>query len=568
MNQGGSTPPLNPGGQFYGSISYGDSGGPNRRRPEGPPRPPLRIVTPIRIAILLFLALGAYIFAWRNGWFILDRDIRTTALVEVAPLQIDDTTSPLIGNVGVDADGYTTQYVDRAILRAMLARKRYGDLTAAFEKFQDAFEADVKKEYWIFDASEAFSSAEPGIKDQLDAWVMATPDSFAPYLARAAHWEAVGHARRGGKFVSQTSRGDLNAMSDAFVPARADLAKAISLRPKLVAARRLQMRVAEQNGARNEIDQLIADSLAIAPDSYQIRVTYLFYSVPKWGGTMELMNDFARSSRSSKNPKMRLLQGYPDWARAHIENRAKDRAAAMAAINRACAIGDNPDFLEERASLKDEAGDIPGAILDLDRAIALHPGKSDFLAERATLALRANDFEAAGHFMLEALRIDPTEERARTNYPNVVQGLVYQTSELHKSGNDKDALRVIDLGADLAPSNTDVQKWRMWILSGSEKGTAAGAAAAATAKNSGTVPDDIDEVRKMDYALAAQDKFADIVPLWDAYIAKHPNDGRAYLERGGTHIHLGERDLAGQDALKACDLGINEGCLRAHQLGL
>ena len=72
----------------------------------------------------------------------------------------------------------------------------------------------------------------------------------------------------------------------------------------------------------------------------------------------------------------------------------------------------------------------------------------------------------------------------------------------------------------------------------------------------------------MDYALARENKFAEILPLWDAYIAKHPNDGRAYLERGGTQINLGQRDLAGQDALKACDLGINEGCLRAHQLGL
>ena len=162
-----------PGGQVSGSVT------------------PRKIVTPIRVAILLLGLTAVLIVEGRRGAFISGRELRQTALVEVAPLAIDDTTSPLSGNEGTDENGYPTQYVDPEILRAMLARGRYADLTKYFEQFQDAFEKDARHEYWIHDAAAAFNSAEPAIKDQLDAWALASPDSFAPFLARGSHWASV-----------------------------------------------------------------------------------------------------------------------------------------------------------------------------------------------------------------------------------------------------------------------------------------------------------------------------------------------------------------------------------------
>lgn len=54
--------------------------------------------------------------------------------------------------------------------------------------------------------------------------------------------------------------------------------------------------------------------------------------------------------------------------------------------------------------------------------------------------------------------------------------------------------------------------------------------------------------------------------MWTAYLARHPNEGRAYLERGGANFHLGKRAEARADAAKACELGVSEGCEREKQI--
>lgn len=112
------------------------------------------------------------------------------------------------------------------------------------------------------------------------------------------------------------------------------------------------------------------------------------------------------------------------------------------------------------------------------------------------------------------------------------QGLIYQGWELHKAGKRDDALRVLDLAAELAAMQAKVAE----------------------------TPDDFRAVQRLDYDLARQNRFEEIVTLWTGFIARHPDHGRAYLERGGAYHHLGRATEARADAKKACDLGITEAC--------
>ncbi|HEX7509520.1 MAG TPA: hypothetical protein VF550_22305, partial [Polyangia bacterium] len=59
--------------------------------------------------------------------------------------------------------------------------------------------------YWAIDSGAAFDSAEPALRAQLDSWVAATPESFAPYVARGYYGLAVAWAG-GGKCVGQGHR--------------------------------------------------------------------------------------------------------------------------------------------------------------------------------------------------------------------------------------------------------------------------------------------------------------------------------------------------------------------------
>ena len=79
-------------------------------------------------------------------------------------------------------------------------------------------------------------------------------------------------------------------------------------------------------------------------------------------------------------------------------------------------------------------------------------------------------------------------------------------------------------------------------------------------------PDDFRAVQQRNSALARERRFAEILPRWDAFLARNPEHGLAYLERSGTHYHLRDLEAALSDLKKACEFGVNEGCSRARQL--
>ena len=58
-----------------------------------------------------------------------------------------------------------------------------------------------------------------------------------------------------------------------------------------------------------------------------------------------------------------------------------------------------------------------------------------------------------------------------------------------------------------------------------------------------------------------------IIERWTQYIQAGPEDGRAYMERGGAHHHKGDRQAALQDLARACELGTSEACGWVERLG-
>ena len=122
-----------------------------------------------------------------------------------------------------------------------------------------------------------------------------------------------------------------------------------------------------------------------------------------------------------------------------------------------------------------------------------------------------------------------------------------------------DALRVLDLAAELAPSDREVLGRRAQVLLGMDAPDISALEAAVAAN-----PDDLRLHQQLDYALSVRRDFPRIAQMWTKFITRHPEEGRAYMERSGTYHHLGRDAESRADAAKACDLGISEGCLRAR----
>lgn len=496
------------------------------------------------------------------------REQRQQAVAEIAPAPTAGSAAapatlpaafPLVGPDEVDGDGYPLAFVDRAALRSLLLQRRYAELTEVVERLQAGFEADPRKEYWPADAGDALGTREASLEPLLDEWVRASPESFAPLLARGTHWIGRAFARRGGKWTSETPREDLAAMDDALARALADLESAIQRRPRLVAAMRQELMACRAAGGRREGAEVLRRALEACPSCFQIRVTYLYSLTPRWGGSYEAMQRFIKRSPARDNPRMRLLPGYLELDRADRLSADGRHAEALAASDRSLRLGEHWEFLAERGRLRLAARRTEDALADLDRASELRPGHPNVIFERASALTMAQRWEEAGRELRAGLQVDPAHRLGRHLHGTVVKGLVWAAWQRHEASDRDGALRILDLAAELAPLDREVQGRRAFIVSRGEPAPAGG--------EDPPVADDFRSVQRADYALARQGRYDRVLPLWDDFLSRHPDEGRAWLERGGALFHMGRRTEAAADAQKACELGVSEGCVRARQLG-
>jgi tetratricopeptide (TPR) repeat protein len=163
--------------------------------------------------------------------------------------------------------------------------------------------------------------------------------------------------------------------------------------------------------------------------------------------------------------------------------------------------------------------------------------------------------------------------------------LEYQYSALANLRRVDAASAALDVLAEVDPTNTNLGKWRDWVMraqASSGAGSAwesykrgrellkAGDDAGALAAFRQAVqrdPAHFDSYQNIDYLLLKRREFDVVIQLWGAYLAQRPGDGRGYLERAGTNRHKGDMAAAQADIVKACELKNAQACGIAQSQG-
>jgi hypothetical protein len=559
-------------GLRYAFRMGNEFGGPGRQG--GRSKPPLvRTWLWVVLALLLLAAFGLGVALFARGFVqrlyatheraVADRRARVESVTRVAlaPLPVEGYGSH---REGVDAYGYPRSYVDQIALRSLLGRGKYQELSAYIEQFQVDAEADFHAEYFVVDSADAFDSAERQIEASLDAWVAATPLSFAPYLARGSHRFAVGFAERGFDTVSKTERENFAAMEAAFALSFVDLEHVLQLNPKVMPARRDEIRIAFAGSAHTgELTAMIARAFEICPACFQVRVTQQVALEPRWGGSYAQMAAAARSASVAVNPRFVLLAGYALSDRAASAQRDGDLKLALTDAQAADALGENADFAVQLARVLEYNDDDAGALRAVSRALELRPQRAESLLLRAHLYTRAatKDPEAAYRDLMAGLRLAPSDEQARASLPYVANGLTVLGWEAHQRGEEDKAIRLLDESAEVAPTR-ELESRRVAVLTAGFHGKPEEITALESAANA--APHDFYSHERLDYALSLSRDWNRIAAMWSAYIPQNPEDGRAYYERGGTYHNQGQVAAAHADAVRACELGVSAACVWAQ----
>ncbi len=512
-----------------------------------------------------FLALGAVVAILL--WYRAFRDRQATdvqpqavaSAASVSVLSIDDAADlaaeRMVGRAGEDAYGYPVTEPNQLRLRALLRHRQFAELDSEIEDYQTQFEADFRKENWVAAALEAFRIHDPALQAHLNEWIRARPTSFAAYAARGEYFNDLGWAARGTKFAKDTSPEQFREMERHHKRSRADYEKAIALRPRLVAAYQGLIGIGSPNSASDKLMAgWLSRALAACPDCFYVRTVYLRGLQPRWGGSYELMDRFAdEAARQSSNPRIRVLAGFAAEDQCHVAS-DEDDTKALSLCNQAVEHGDSAPFFALRGLVRGNLKDMAGAIEDYDRALDISPQHVKALARRGSKLAESKEWDCSERDLVLAHRLDPYDDKHEKRVRYLVESLVYEGTQQESAGFPSAATNLYEQALRLDPGHVHARSLLARIRN-------------LPPLVKPPEPDDTFEAHKeADDTLVKYGRFRTIVQMWDGFIERHPNEARAYLERGGARANLGQGTAAIADMGKACELGLQKGCVDLETL--
>jgi tetratricopeptide (TPR) repeat protein len=196
----------------------------------------------------------------------------------------------------------------------------------------------------------------------------------------ASGWNA-----RGEKLTRATGDQQLEHMDSFFQRSVADFTTALRLAPSSIVAYRQMIMMARAFGDVQSSRTFLDRGLKIQPYSFELRSAHMRGLLPRWGGSYDAMARFARESApyASRNPRIKALQGFVDWDRGRVFERAGQMGDAIEAYQRAIQFGNLAQFRCQRGSFFVQSDRNEDALEDFNSALLQAPQDPDALYGRA-----------------------------------------------------------------------------------------------------------------------------------------------------------------------------------------
>ncbi len=324
--------------------------------------------------------------------------------------------SSKLDNVKTISDEERTRRLDEALeklsdygapskykISYLLSRHDFRTLEKWFENMLQRYKQDVQFEWYLDRAYNAFSQ-DIVTPNDLDSWVAST-GSYIAYAARGIHKAEQGFNARGTKFINETRPSQISEMQRRHDEAAKDLHAAIRKQPSLMPAYAWLIYMTKSSDMQYTAKEILHQAEEQDKRTYTVRSAYLDSLQPKWGGSFEDMNAYAKQLMPylDLNPRLWDLQGDSYYFRAFELHREKNYEAAVQLYTEALKYGETQKRLKLRASAYSAMGrkDLADADLKKFQAAVARDTSSDSVTGTAA------DLEGSKYEISEDTVVDP-----------------------------------------------------------------------------------------------------------------------------------------------------------------
>lgn len=297
-------------------------------------------------------------------------------------------------------------------IRKLFEEEQFAQLNHLLAESLRAVESDIDKEMKLREAYRAFDQDDPSWALLFDRWIAQHPQQHQGYLARATYLVHRGWKARGGAFINETPKENLDRMTEFMNRAQSDLTRTLDLEASALWAYCLRIRIAKAGGNYPEALRALEQATARYPLTYLGRKYYLESLDPKWGGTLLSMISFANSAQQhvGSNPRLQQLVSYAHYEAGRMAYIRKEYSQALEYLSIAIDKGTQPRAYFVRGQTHARLGDHEKALTDFNAVINRGSEDGDYYYWRARSFAGLKRFNEALMDIQRAHALKPDDE--------------------------------------------------------------------------------------------------------------------------------------------------------------
>ena len=257
-----------------------------------------------------------------------------------------------LASAGEDSEAAVSAFVaNPASVRFLLQAEQYEKLESTLAAIELGTKGRYDREDIWWAAFSFLAQPRPENARRYDDWLALMPGSPYARLARAKFLERQGWRVRGNQRVSRTDPSQFEAMAGYHVQARREYAAIVEKDPGNLLAYEGLIFLCLADGGADCSARWLRQALVRDPGSFNLRAAHMWGLKPRWGGSYEAMDAFARESQEAapRNPRLRHLLGSADADRASTAGQREGWSEAIELYDQALKHGREAAFLADRA---------------------------------------------------------------------------------------------------------------------------------------------------------------------------------------------------------------------------